>query len=291
MQTNFKTQIMKYSRKTFLRNIGLLTAGLHSVAWDKFGKSATEKVQVDHGLILGLASYTLRELDTDTAIKIASRLQLNHLAFKSMHMPLDSDNNALVQIREKVIKAGIKLYGAGVIYMESEEEVNQAFSYGLAAGLEVIIGVPNHELLPLVEKKVQETNIKLAIHNHGPGDLLYSSVDDIHEKIKDLDPRIGFCIDVGHVVRINEDPVEKILRYRDRLYDIHLKDVSEASADGESVEFGRGVVDLPFIVQALAEINYTGVMAIEFEKDAKDPLPGLAESVGYSRGLIASLRI
>jgi sugar phosphate isomerase/epimerase len=93
------------------------------------------------------------------------------------------------------------------------------------------------------------------------------------------------------VVRINEDPVEKILRYRDRLYDIHLKDVNEASADGESVEFGRGVVDLPFILQALAEINYTGVMAIEFEKDAKDPVPGLAESVGYSRGLLASMRI
>lgn len=289
--TNFKIQIMKYSRKTFLRNIGLLTAGLHSVTWGKSGKPSTEKVQIDHGLILGLASYTLRELDTDTAIEIASRLQLSHLAFKSMHMPLASDKNALVEIREKVEKAGIKLYGAGVIYMESEEEVHQAFSYGLAARLEVIIGVPNHELLPLVEKKVQETNIKLAIHNHGPGDLLYSSVDDIHEKIKHLDPRVGFCIDVGHVVRINEDPVEKILRYRDRLYDVHLKDVSEASADGESVEFGRGVVDLPFILQALAEINYTGVMAIEFEKDAQDPVPGLAESVGYSRGLLASMRI
>ncbi len=282
---------MKYSRKAFLRNLGLLTAGLHSVTLGQVSKARTKKLQPNPRLILGLASYTLRELDTDAAIHIASRLQLSHLAFKSMHMPLDSEKNALMQLREKVKKAGIKLYGAGVIYMKSEQEVQQAFSYAVDAGLEVIIGVPNYELLPLVEKKVRETNIKLAIHNHGPGDLLYSSVDDIHEKVKDLDPRIGFCIDVGHVVRINEDPVEKILRYRDRLYDIHLKDVNEASADGESVEFGRGVVDLPFILQALAEINYTGVMAIEFEKDAKDPVPGLAESVGYSRGLLASMRI
>jgi inosose dehydratase len=38
------------------------------------------------------------------------------------------------------------------------------------------------------------------------------------------------------------------------------------------------------------KINYTGIVSFEHEKDPDDPLAGLAESVGYVRGALATIR-
>lgn len=237
-------------------------------------------------LTLGLASYTFRKFSLDDTIKSAQRLGLKRIALKSMHLPLDATPAQIQDAVSRIKNAGMELYGAGVIYMKTKEEVDQAFGYAGHAGLEVIIGVPNHELLPYAEQKVRESNIRLAIHNHGPGDDLYSSVNDIHDKIKDLDTRIGICMDIGHVVRIKEDPSALAVKYKDRIYDCHLKDEDKREAEGKPVEAGRGVIDLPAFLKTMNQINYAGTLSFEYEKDADDPLPGLAESVGYVRGVM-----
>lgn len=265
------------NRKQFI--LGSATALVPSIT---FGKPADTKTD----LTLGLASYTLRTLKLEDVIKITKRLGIIHLALKSMHMPLEAGADEIKTMAEQIRAAGIKLYGAGVIYMKTQPEVENAFAYASTAGLDTIIGVPNHEFLPLVNDLVKKHNIRLAIHNHGPGDDLYHSPNDVWAKIKDLDKRIGLCIDVGHVVRIKEDPIPMIAKYKDRLYDMHMKDVNKAEEDGTPVEIGRGVIDITGIIKALKKINYSNRVAIEFEKDGDDPVPGLAESVGYLRGII-----
>lgn len=281
---------MSITRNEFLKVLGLsATASLTSVSGFSASATTDMKKPEKSDLKLGLASYTLRKFSLDEVIDISKRLQLNSIALKSMHMPLDSSAEDIKSMAEKIKSAGLDLYGAGVIYMKTEQEVENAFEYAKNAGLEMIIGVPNHDLLPLVEKKVKDTNIKLAIHNHGPGDDLYSSPNDIHAKIKDLDKRIGFCVDIGHVVRIGQDPVQMIEKYKDRLYDMHIKDMDKAEPKGKAVEIGRGIIDIPKVVKALNKINYQGYVAFEYEKDADNPVPGLAESVGYIRGVMAAV--
>ena len=275
---------MNYSRKQFLQLMG--AGSLASAASLGLLAKSSPPTYLDKFLKLGLASYSLRELSLEETIKTCQRLRIKSLALKSMHMPLDSRPKQIQEIAQKVREGGIDLYGAGVIYMKSENAVNQAFSYARSAGLRVIIGVPNPELLPLVEQRVKETDIKLAIHNHGPGDEVYPSPDSVFEKIQDLDRRIGLCIDIGHTFRIGEDPVEKAKKYVDRLHDVHLKDVDKVGAEGRSVELGSGMMDIPAFLTALKKIGYTGVVGLEYEKDGKDPIPGLAESVGYARGII-----
>lgn len=281
---------MKHSRKNFLR---LLSAGAMSAAAAPAIAASPAAARLDakskHPLNIGLASYSLRTLPLEEVIAVAKRLNLNSVALKSMHMPLDATPQQIEAAAEQVRAAGLDLYGAGVIYMKSEAEVNNAFDYARTAGLRVIIGVPNHELLPLVEKRVKETDIKLAIHNHGPGDEVYPSPDSVYEKIKNLDQRIGLCIDIGHTFRIGQDPSAKVRQYADRLYDVHLKDVDRADAQGESVELGRGIMDIPAFLRTLQRIKYGGVVGLEYEKDGDDPVPGLAESVGYTHGAIAGL--
>ena len=237
-------------------------------------------------LNLGLASYTLRKFSLDQVISISKRLGLTSIALKSMHMPLESSAAEIQNMAGKVKSAGLTLYGAGVIYMKTKEEVETAFNYAVHAGLQTIVGVPNHDLLSFVNELVKKHNIRLAIHNHGPGDDLYRSPNDVYEKVKSLDKRIGLCIDIGHVVRIGQDPVPMIEKYSERLYDMHLKDIDKAEAEGGSIEMGRGIIDIPGVIKALKKINYQGVMALEYEKDADDPISGLAESVGYARGIM-----
>ena len=276
---------MKYTRNEFLRLTSVATVAAAATSLTGSSTSSSKRKE-EKQLRLGLASYTFRNFSLDDTIKMAKQVGLTNIALKAMHMPLEASAEDIKKAAEKVRGAGLNLYGGGVIYMKTPQEVETAFAYAVNAGLEMIVGVPNHELLALTEEKVKQTNVKVAIHNHGPGDKLYSSPVDVYEKIKNLDKRIGLCIDIGHVVRIGQDPVPMIERYKDRLYDMHIKDVDKAIDKGNPVEIGRGIIDIPKVIKTLKKINFQGYASFEYEKDGDAPLAGLAESVGYIRGVI-----
>jgi len=238
---------------------------------------------------LGLASYTTRSFTLDETIEMAQGLQFEYLCLKSFHLPMDATAEECRAAAEKVKGAGIDLYGGGVIGMSNEDQVDQAFNYAVAAGMRVIVGVPHPDVLPLVDKKVKQHDIKVAIHNHGPGDKMYPTPEAAIEKVKDLDPRIGLCMDIGHTLRIGADPIEDAVRFADRLHDLHIKDVSAAAPEGKTVEIGRGVIDIPRFLRTLISSGFSGIASFEYEKDGKNPLPGLAESVGYVRGVLAAI--
>jgi inosose dehydratase len=273
---------MTYSRKDFIKTIGLGAVGASTIS---FNSNAAIKT-ADHKLIVGLASYTLRKYSLDEVIEICQRLDIKDVAFKSFHLPYDSTDEELRQITAKVKARGLNLYGCGVIYMKTADDVEKYFNYAQAAGLKMIIGAPSHDLLPLVEKKVKATGIKIAIHNHGPEDEIFPSPGSVYEKIKNLDKRIGLCIDTGHTFRLNLDPATELKKYKDRLFDVHIKDINEQIPKGQNVEIGRGKMDIPSILKALKDIEYAGVLGLEYEKDGDHAIYGLSESVGYVRGVL-----
>ena len=129
---------------------------------------------------------------------------------------------------------------------------------------------------------MQKYDIRLAIHNHGPGDRIFPTPDLAYEKIKDLDRRVGLCIDIGHTVRIGGDPYRAAEQFADRLFDIHMKDVTAAKPEGKEIECGRGMIDIPRFLRVLDKVQYAGYVSFEHENDDKDPLPG--------RGRIGGLR-
>ena len=279
---------MHVSRRNFLRvaGAGTLAAQAPSVfASTPSSHSRAKGVPFQ----LGIASYTFREFSLEQTIEMTRRLDIPKLCLKSMHMPLDSTPEEIESRAAKVKEAGIDLYGGGVIYMANEEEVENAFAYAGLAGMKVIVGVPEHELLGLCNKKVKETGIKLAIHNHGPGDEKYPTPESAYTLIQDMDPGMGLCVDIGHTFRIGADPIEDTARFMDRVHDIHIKDEDKADASGQTCEIGHGVIDIPGFLEMLLEKNYSKVVSFEYEKDGKDPLDGLAESVGYVRGVLRML--
>jgi sugar phosphate isomerase/epimerase len=287
----------KTTRRKFIKNAGLGMVGvsLTSVVTPsagypkKFVPTALELEKKPSRLNLGMASYTFREFPLDETLKMTKRLGLERIAFKDFHLPLDSTDEKIEAVAERTRAAGLDLYGCGVVYMKTGEEVNRAFQYAKTAGMKIIIGVPNHELLDMVNKMVDTYDIKVAIHNHGPGDELYPTPESAYTRIKNLDSRIGLCIDIGHTKRAGVDPSESAMKFADRLHDVHIKDVTAATKAGGTVEIGHGVIDIPKFLKTLIKLEYKGSVSFEFEKDGKDPLPGVAESVGYVRGVLATI--
>ena len=273
------------SRRRFLQLAG--ASAVACAASTRSRLSAAPAASVPYQL--GMASYTLREFPVEQAIEMTKRLGLVRIALKDFHLKMDATSAQIADTVAKVKAAGLELYGGGVIYMKSEAQVDRAFEYAKAAGMKLIIGVPNYELLPYTNRKVQEYDIPVAIHNHGPDNPLFPTPQSAYERIASLDRRIGLCIDAGHTQRSGIDPSESAVKYADRLFDVHIKDVSAATAEGRTVEIGRGVIDIPKLLRTLKGINFRGTLALEYEKDAKDPLPGAAESIGYLRGVLATM--
>lgn len=242
------------------------------------------------GLKLGVATYTLRKLPLDDCIKAIRRVGLSYASIKDFHLPLKSTTDERKAVAEKFKAAGVSLLSCGVVTWANEEAaIKQAFEYARDCAIPVIVCNPHPDSLSLAERYVKEFDIKLAIHNHGPEDKRFPSPYDAMKLVEHLDPRVGLCIDVGHTARAKVDPAEAIRKCAPRVFDVHMKDINTTFPTGRGVEQGRGVLDTKAMLKALLDIKFAYHVGIEYEKDADDVMPGLAESVGYLRGVLASL--
>jgi sugar phosphate isomerase/epimerase len=282
------------SRRSAIKRALVATAGAPllsgiSFAAEKTSHAVSNDPKRTGGLKLGLASVSLKKLPVEKLIEALHEVDLDCVALQRPHIPWDGTADECGAVAKKFKDAGINVTGSGVIDLPNNEaRLRKAFDNARAAGLPTMTCKPALDALTLVEKFVKEYDIRLAIHNHGPEDKVYPSPYDAWKVIQPYDKRIGLCIDVGHTYRTGTDPVEAIRKCRDRLYDIHLKDsLAQAGAEDVPVEIGRGKLDIRGILAALIEIKYPHIVGFEYEKESGNPVVGLAESVGFVRGMLA----
>jgi sugar phosphate isomerase/epimerase len=246
------------------------------------------------GLKVGVATYTLRDLPIEEAIKAVKRVGLKYVSIKNVknHIDLSHTPEQRKERAQMFRDAGLVPLSVGNVSMRSgEAEIRKAFEYARDIGVPTIVCAPSLDAIPYLDEMVKQFDIKLAIHNHGPEDKGYfPSPYDVMRAVEKFDKRIGLCIDVGHTARAGVDPAESILKCQERLYDLHIKDISALGDKNTPIEGGRGILDSKSILAALLKIKYQSLVGFEYEKDAKDPVPGLAESVGYIKGLLAGMR-
>ena len=286
------THQSRQSRRSFLTTAGVGAAASLTFVGGRLTSAPAAETQKDKPKApfkLALASYTLRKFDLDATLAMTQRVGLEAICLKSFHLPLDATPDEIAAAAAKVKEAGIVLYGGGVIGMKNPEQIDQAFEYAKAAGMVKIVAAPTPDMLSRINEKIQQYDIEVCIHNHGPGDKHFPTPTVAYEKIKGFDKRFGLCHDVGHTMRYGECPIEATRKCADRMLDIHFKDVTEASKAGRATPCGRGVIDLPALIRTLIDINYSGYAAFEYEEHPDDPLPGLAESVGYVRGVLDTI--
>ncbi len=279
------------TRRTFVKNAGLgIALGSMVSPTEILAQNAPPaRRAASTGPLLGVASYTLRKFKVEEALAMTLRLGVNRIVFKDAHLPLAATDDQIRQTMTLAQAKGIEVYGCGTVYMKSEAEVDRAFHYAKTAGMKLIVGAPNIPLLPYVERKVKETGVLLAIHNHGPDNPLYASPLEAFDLVKGMDKRMGLCLDIGHAQRLGLDPIAVFKQVFGRVYDVHIKDVSGSNKASKTCEVGRGVIDMGGFLKAVVALKYAATLSFEYEKDADDPMAGLAESIGYVRGMLKLL--
>ena len=239
---------------------------------------------------IGVAGYSYRSFDLDKTLKYLKSMDVKYLSVKDWWLPLDATKEQMDAFKAKCAEYGVEGYILGPIYMRDKASVDKTFAYAQRYGAKMFIGVPNYELIDYVIAKVKETGIKVAIHTHGPDGAAFPDIRTIVEMVKDPSLGVGCCMDLGHTFRMGWDVANDIRTYKDWIYDIHIKDETEPAKKGQTWEMGRGQMNIPAIAKALKEIGYQGVISLEFEKNGKDPHAGIAESIGYLRGVFDGLQ-
>lgn len=249
-------------------------------------------------LDLGIATYSLRKLPTEAAIAALRHMQVTSASAFRVHLPIlaPATPEECRAIAKLFTDAGITLASTGVVTLEkSEAAMRHDFECGRAAGLTTMTASyakpPDREALLMTERFVREYGIRLAFHNHGPEDAVFPSPYDVWKAVEPYDERMGLCIDVGHSHRAGVDPAEAIRRCSARLYDLHIKDsLAPAGAKRDiPVVMGHGHLDIRGIMTALLDVGYTHQVGLEYEVEELDPVPGVAQSFGYMRGMLAAL--
>jgi sugar phosphate isomerase/epimerase len=241
---------------------------------------------------LGLASYTFRDFDRAQLIAFMQQLHLSELNAKDVKDHLPMDPQAEAQALQAYAAAGIRLHAAGAIYFRKndDDDIRSKFEYCKRANIPVIVaGDPAPDTLPRVERFVKQYDIRIAIHNHGPEDPLWPSPLNVLKAVKDMDPRMGCCIDVGHCVRAGTDVVEAIHEVGPRLFNMHMKDLTDFHDKGSQVAVGEGKMPVRAIFDALIKTRYNGFVDLEYEVHADDPMPGVISSFAYMRGVLAGM--
>jgi len=240
---------------------------------------------------LGVASYSLRGLDRNAAIDGLKALRAPFVSIKSFHLPHQSTPEELAAGRKAFLDAGLTIVGGGLVPLTEDDDASMKryFEYARGAGFPLMVIGTTPEALPRVERFVKAYGIAVAIHNHGPEDPVFPAPSDALPLIRDMDPRVGLCIDVGHAARTGRDVVQEIADAGSRVLDVHLKDLADLSDKDSQCIVGEGAMPMAEIFTQLDRMGFGGCANLEYEIDESDPAPGMLRSFAYMRGVLAGL--
>jgi sugar phosphate isomerase/epimerase len=254
--------------------------------------AAAPKIDSSAGFRLGVATYSLRGFPRPRAIEMLKVLDVDTVSLKEFHAKIKGDEAEWTQARKDLEAVGIKVVSVGNITMVNDDdaEIEHNFKYAKALGATGIVMAPTVKTLPRIEKFVKKYDIKAMIHNHGPEDKNFPTPKSVYDAVKNMDPRMGLCIDVGHTVRTGASVLESIEMAGKRLHDFHLKDLKDLSDKASQCEVGDGAIPIAAIFKLLRKVKFTGNANLEYEINLKDPLPGMVKSFAYMRGVLAGMQ-
>lgn len=265
------------------------------------------------GFKMGLQSYTLRAFDARTALEHTRNLGVHYWESFPNHIPLSTLPQHIREQRALVAEYDVALIGYGVVsFSDDETKAREIFDFAKGIGLRAISANPKKDAatFDLLDKLVDEYDIPIAIHNHGPG-ADYDKVQDVVDLVKDRHPNIGACVDTGHYLRSDEDPVEAIRTFGKRVFGVHLKDVRTIRDASEKAELektltegrarqlqregkiftilGEGELDVAGCLRELRKLNYDRCLSLEYEENEQNPLSDIEVSLQTVRDAVKKL--
>ncbi len=244
------------------------------------------------GFPIGVQSISLRKYSLPEAIRQLQGMGVRYVELSaSAHLRSMATDEQIREARQLVAIAGLKVTAHGVNQFSKDHAANRrVFEFARKLGIRTITAnpQPDDETFASLDKLVAEYDMRIAIHNHGPG-ALYDKLDSVVKAIKDRDQRIGACIDCGHYLASGEDPVQCVLALGDRVYGVHLKDQAEIGKRSPNVIIGRGHLDVVGLFKALRKIRFPadGALSLEYEANPDNPLDDIKACLAIVKEAIA----
>lgn len=274
--------MMSLSRRTF---VGAMAGSAGTLALG-FGRKAAAAEAGKYGPFqIGMQSYTLRTFPVDKALDTMQALGIETVEFFDAHYPSNSSDEQISAMNQKLADHKLKVLSHGVHGFSKDHEANKRlFDFAKRAGIRNLTADPSEDSFDSLDKLVAEYDIRIAIHNHGPG-ARYDKVDSVLNAIKNRHPNIGACADLGHYIRSAEDPVRVINLLTGRLYGIHLKDFDAPRGDAKGCILGKGLLDIADVFQALkkAGLPNDACLSLEYEESPNDPTEDLKQCLAAAQ--------
>jgi sugar phosphate isomerase/epimerase len=241
------------------------------------------------GLPMGIQSYTLRNFKVDQAIRHVEGLGLHYIEFFSAHYPLNADADQVARMNALLAKPQIKPTAHGVNGFSKDHAANRrVFEFAKRAGIKTITADPAPDSFDSLDKLVAEFDVRIAIHNHGPG-ARYDKLASVQKAVAGHHKLIGACVDTGHTLRSDEDPVKWIHELGPRVFALHIKDVAERKAQTHDVVIGTKHLDLVGMFKAMKKVKFPadGSISLEYESNPANPIDDVRQCLIAAREAIA----
>ena len=250
---------MMIRRRVFVCGLGAQLAG---VAFP--GNSA-----VGSRLNIGVGTFSYHTLSMDEMIVQLRRWGIREVEMsRGEFMLMKPPTVEMCQsAREKFDRAGIHCTSYYTATIKDDRDLDYAVRYAQILGASNVSGDATGPILNRIDEQFTQHGLTFGIHNHWfKGGFPYQSVDDVEKALAGHSKTVGATLDVGQMAACGYDPVDAVRRLAPRLRVVHLKDVAGSGAE-HNVLLGHGIARIPQVMSELKRIRYTGLVAIEYEKD------------------------
>jgi inosose dehydratase len=243
------------------------------------------------GFPVGVQSYSLRNYKLPEAIRHLQGMGVHYVELAGTHLPTTAGDEEIAETLKLCQAADLKVSAHGVNPFSKDHEKNKKiFDFCKKLGIRTISAnpQPDAETFASLDKLVAEFDMRIAIHNHGPG-ALYDKLDSVTTIIKNHDKRIGACVDCGHFIASGEDPVKCVLALNDRVYGVHMKDHEESGKKSPSVVLGKGHLDVVGLFKSLRQIQFSAdkALSLEYEANPMNPIDDMKACLEIAKEAIA----
>ena len=136
---------------------------------------------------LGIQAFSLRKYSLDDALRHTKALGFDAIEFYPKMFPVTDSQSQIKAVLQKVKDQGLRISAHGVNKFTVDSEANRkVFLFAKMAGIKTLTADPSEDSFDNLEELVEEFDIRVAIHNHGPGHR-YSKVLDVLRAIENRD--------------------------------------------------------------------------------------------------------
>jgi sugar phosphate isomerase/epimerase len=239
-------------------------------------------------LRLGIGTFTYHSLSIDDMIVQLKRLQIDEIEMSRGEFMLFSKPKPerFEAARAKFDQAAIRCVSYYTATIKDDAELDTAIQGAKLLGSRNITGDATGDMLQRIDRRCTDEGLTFGIHNHffKGKKFPFESPDEILAALKGRSKTMGATLDTGQFASCGHDTVEAVRKLAPHLKMVHLKDI-EASGAEVNVLLGKGIARIADVIAELHKIDYSGLVAIEYEKEG--PVEeDIRMEVEYARQLI-----